>query len=266
MSFFNKSIQKKTYIQFWGGDYTRYASNHNIITKIEKLFSSYLVKHCAGIINLIDEEYGEFSTVFPKHNKHFVAPMTTSLRKISDYSKYIIVPHDKQELNIMVGNSATQTNHHVEIFELLKEMKPLNFHVYCPLSYGDKQYAETVTQQGKQYFGDHFHSLSDYLSAEDYLRFLEEMDIGIFNVNRQQAMGNINKMLYFGKKVYLNRECVLWQRYLKRGFIIHAIEELKYASSISRISDEEFYHNIKVHSPQDSIQLSIDSWNIVLKD
>ena len=38
-----------------------------------------------------------------------------------------------------------------------------------------------------------------------YISFLGSIDIGIFNNNRQQGMGNITNLLYLGKKVYLSK-------------------------------------------------------------
>lgn len=43
------------------------------------------------------------------------------------------------------------------------------------------------------------------MEEDEYYNFLNDMDIAIFDMNRQQALGNIMAMVTFGKKVYCKK-------------------------------------------------------------
>lgn len=106
--------------------------------------------------------------------------------------------HEKQ--HIMVGHSATPTCCHLETFKMLKSYTG-KIKIFCPLSYpDDKKYIQQVTEAGSELFGNDFVPLTEFMSYDKYVEFLNDMDIGIFNNNRQQGMGNITNLLYLGKK------------------------------------------------------------------
>lgn len=123
------------------------------------------------------------------------------------------VEKTNDNLGVLVGNSADPTNNHFEILSLLNAKAKMK--VYCPLSYGDKEYAKTVIRAGEEKFGSDFMSLLEMMSREEYLRFLESIDIAIFAHKRQQAMGNIISLLGAGKKVYLRKGTSQWELFTK---------------------------------------------------
>ncbi len=112
--------------------------------------------------------------------------------------------------NIIVGNSGTKTNRHLELIDDLKVWKDANIRIYLPLSYGDKEYIEKVKEEYKKAFGDKAVIIDSLMSLEDYLTMLYKMDIGIFNNDRQQALGNIFALMYMGKKVCLKKGTSMW--------------------------------------------------------
>jgi hypothetical protein len=109
----------------------------------------------------------------------------------------------KNNINILVGNSADPTNNHFEALDRLAKFKDENIQIYAPLSYGDKKYARKVIDYGNSIFGDRFIGLNEFIKYEEYIVFLKKIDIAIFNHQRQQAMGNTICLLAMGKKVYL---------------------------------------------------------------
>ena len=46
---------------------------------------------------------------------------------------------EKQIINILIGNSATETNNHIEVLDLLSKFKNEDIKIYVPLSYGDME-------------------------------------------------------------------------------------------------------------------------------
>ena len=74
-----------------------------------------------------------------------------------NYPKSILIQNEDFSLEnntkvkkVLVGNSATQTNFHFEIFDKLRGIN--NIEVYVPLSYGDKNYAEKLFPMAKMFF------------------------------------------------------------------------------------------------------------------
>lgn len=128
--------------------------------------------------------------------------------------------------NILVGNSASSTNNHIDVFDSLKNASSAGRSIIVPLSYGDLRYRDVVVEAGHQRFGDGFKPLIDFMPIEDYLSVIKSCGFVIMNHVRQQALGNIVIMLYLGAKVFLREENPVY-RFLKRqGAHVYSIQEL----------------------------------------
>ena len=117
--------------------------------------------------------------------------------------------HDS--VNILVGNSATKSNYHLEVFDKLKKFRDENINIYVPLSYGSKDYADEVIKYGSQLFGEKFKPITEFMPKDKYFMQLMSMDIAVFANDRQQALGNIVALLYAGKKVYMRSDISSWE-------------------------------------------------------
>lgn len=107
--------------------------------------------------------------------------------------------------DILVGNSATPTNNHVEVFELLSRSGIADDRrVVVPLSYGDGWYRDRVLERGRELLGDRFLPLTDFLPAEEYRRILRDCGHVFLNHVRQQAVANACIGLLGGSRVYVN--------------------------------------------------------------
>lgn len=248
--FLPRKILNKTYLQFWGGDFYAYRDVKVISrTNINKAVMHYCIKKCAGIINLIDGDYEELSKVFPNNTKHYIGIMPADPRRIENFEEYL--KENKITNRIIVGNSATKENHHVEVFKMLEHLKNDNIEVVSPLSYGDMEYAKKVIKEGKKLLGDKFVPINNFMNAKDYLQFLSTCTIGIFYNDRQQAMGNINRLLKLGKKVYLRKGTSMERNFKKYNIKIYDVEE------ISRITYNQLFDL--------NFQVGQDNYNKMLK-
>ncbi len=126
---------------------------------------------------------------------------------------------------IWVGNSATPENNHIDAFYQLKEMGISNRLVICPLSYGHIDYAEQVTQSGRELWGENFKSLRDYMPRELYNEQMLQCSLFVMNHWRQQAFGNILTALWLGAKVYLSRRNPILQDLRNWGIHVFCVEE-----------------------------------------
>ncbi|MCI8482536.1 MAG: TDP-N-acetylfucosamine:lipid II N-acetylfucosaminyltransferase [Clostridia bacterium] len=266
LPFLSNRILSKMYLQFWGGDFYYYR-NTKIFTKknIYKILLHYCIKKCRGIINLIANDYKELCTIFPNKTKSYVAIMPIDPRRQYVYATSI---RKKEETNyIIIGNSAAEENCHVEVFEMIKHLKDDNIRIVCPLSYGNMDYAEEVIRIGKKIFQNKFEAITDYMEYEKYIKFLNKFQVGIFNNDRQQAMGNINALLRMGKKIYIREGTSMWEEYKNFGIQVFDINELK-GNSLKQtfmMDDEIGQKNIQIMKKRDAEYLDgYNCWKKVL--
>lgn len=107
--------------------------------------------------------------------------------------------------NLLVGNSATATNNHLEAFELVRRCVDLaGRQVVVPLSYGDPAYAREIVKAGRRLFGDAFVPLLEFLPRERYIELLDSCGIVVMNHLRQQALGNVVIAGLRGARLFLN--------------------------------------------------------------
>lgn len=126
--------------------------------------------------------------------------------------------------DILVGNSATPENNHLEIFEALdRDYDTYGRKIIAPLSYGDIWYRDQVIRHGHRLFGDRFVPLTGFLPNEEYIRLLDACGHVFMNHLRQQALGNICIMMLKGAKIYLNVANPLYGWFLEKGASIDAV-------------------------------------------
>ncbi len=221
------NIINKTVVQFWGGDFYHFkGKSKNLKTIIKNFLKRNFLKKCKGFVFLINGEYEKFVELTGIEKKHFIAPMPNDPMVKIDYSVYRQNDRDAV-INILVGNSGTKTNCHIDAFEMLKKYSNDDIKIFCPLSYGDKEYIEYVIGRGKEIFGEKFVPVTNFMNLEKYVKFLSTMQICLFNNDRQQGMGNINGSLGLGKKVYMRTDTSMYEYYLKKGYKIFPCEEIQ---------------------------------------
>ena len=256
----------------WGGDYYCYVNKNlylpitqNLVEKIEmhtivnktslkfkiknfikqKLFLCE-IKNTEKIINrinyfapVLEEDYhlvaSSFDEFRPKYIDWNYGTLEDNLIRDND-----LIISGK---NILVGNSATPENNHMDTFEILKEINLSNRKIICPMSYGDINYAKAIEFEAKKIFGDKVQVLNTFMHIDEYIKILSSCSIAIMNNLRQQAVGNIIIMMYMGTKVFLNKESPVYEFFKKNGAIIFTIEELNQREIDKPLNKEEILIN-----------------------
>lgn len=196
-----KKIWNKIYMQFWGGDYMRFKNVESSASK--SVFKKCLIKS-KKLLVLTPFEYDEIKNIFNIEKRYDVTPVPSNI-SLDLYKKIRLETSKHDYVNILLGNSATVENNHISTLNVLSKYKNDNIKIYCPLSYGNKEYGNKVIQYGKQIFGDKFIPLVDFMPYDEYAKLLNNCDVALFNMERQQALGNIFIMFALGKKVFLNK-------------------------------------------------------------
>lgn len=125
--------------------------------------------------------------------------------------------------NVLIGNSATATNQHLEALQILKKSKVEIETILIPLSYGDGEYADWITSKAKKVFGDAVICLREFLPYHEYLERINRCGLVVMNHARQQALGNIFWALSSGKQVFLNPGGVNYQHLSELDVLCHPL-------------------------------------------
>ena len=259
----------KTFLHFWGGDFYGLGNPpENIWEIIKKSLKYRCYKKCAGLVFLIEGEYDKFFELTHVSQNHYVAPMPEDPKVMIDLTEYRKMENNSGVIRIIIGNSATETNQHKEIIDWMTDYMDRNIEVYVPLSYGNKQYKEQIIEYGYDKLGEKFFPLVDFMDIYSYTKLLSSMDIGIFNNNRQQALGNINVMLAMGKKLYLRKDTSMWESYCKEGYVIFSVSDARFLSfqEFTHFSVKDAEANEKLSDRENKAERAMRQWNVIFKN
>ncbi len=134
---------------------------------------------------------------------HGMYPIPTDFERLRLHRNY---QKGSDCIHIQIGNSANPTNNTLEILQILASYPTKNFRIFCPVSYGDDEYADKVIKLGTELFGERFTGIRFFMDRIQYAEFIAGIDILIMNHQRQQGLGNIFSYLYLGKKVYIRSD------------------------------------------------------------
>lgn len=248
------SINKPIYWALWGGDLYNYINfkiydtltedllidlGYDVKSKLDKNRIEYVyrkstIRNISYVLSGIKGDYEELKVKFCTKAKYikFFYPNTIEFAHIGGIlnttksnKRYSF--KDKYKYVFLVGNSANPSNNHLDILLKLSRMKSEDFCVIVPLSYGGSvSYVNYLISKGKELLGKRFIAITDYLNQSDYYNILYQVDVGVFNNNRQQALGNINSLLYLGKKVFVKADSAIYDSLVNLDIKIYDILQL----------------------------------------
>lgn len=228
IAFDHKLSGKMIWIGF-GGDL--YVSD-GLINKIRMIPNKIIVNRCYAYIGIFPPDCNEFKRRFPKSDaitfyaRYLMAEMPKEYLHYTEYSKIEETYKKGGELTILIGNSASRSMGHIGVLNKLKKFSEERIKIIIPLSYGDSDYADEVEKTANYIFGEKAVCLRDFMKEDDYFEYLKSVDIGIFNVYRQQALGNIYRLIFRNVKLYMPKDSVMYNYFVEEGVPIEAIERI----------------------------------------
>jgi hypothetical protein len=139
--------------------------------------------------------------------------------------------------SVLLGNSATPENNHLDLIPYLKNCINHIDKIVIPLSYGDKNYGNQIEKIYTDEFENKIQVLRDFISLESYSKLLDECGFLVMGHIRQQALGNIYMGIYRGAKVFLHRKSFAYLDLKNKGFIVYDLESIE-LESIKNETDE----------------------------
>lgn len=241
----NRWILKKSVWVMWGID----LYNWKVPSCTPKaLFMNHVNATCRkkvrAAVALLDPDKEVYEEMFRGGAPCYVAPYPISVRSFEMMEARRGARARKNgRINIQIGNNAHSFNNHHRVLDDLISLDQNSVHYYFPLSYGGAEdwngnkadYRDRLIERAVDVYGERAHFLRRMMSQDEYTNYLWGIDIAIFDADRQNALGNILKLLYMGSKVFLSPESPLYGFFLSKGVTVHS------ARDISHMSKEEFY-------------------------
>lgn len=134
--------------------------------------------------------------------------------------------HRVDGYNILIGNSATPENNHLDAFDMIRDSIGAEREIICPLSYGVRAYGDAIESIGYEMFRSKFRPLRQFMEADSYTSTLRTCSVVAMNHIRQQALGNILMMLWFGARVFLNHRSPIVVELKNLGIHVFDIQTL----------------------------------------
>ncbi len=223
----------------------------NLLKKIlldvinSKLFYKLAMRNIIVFSPVLPQEYelvknkfnlGDSTVYFPWNygvlEKHFIKGIATD--DIGDAD------------SILLGNSATESNNHIDALSLLERIG-VKRTILMPLSYGSRRYSDAVKEYIRlsPQLSAQSQVLDDFMPLDEYNRRMNKCGFVIMNHVRQQALGNIIAMLYRGAKVFLREESILYSYFKSEGVVIFSVQELELNPELldSHLNINDIEHN-----------------------
>jgi dTDP-N-acetylfucosamine:lipid II N-acetylfucosaminyltransferase len=128
--------------------------------------------------------------------------------------------------DILVGNSASATNNHADVFDQLAGLELGSRKVLVPLSYGDTRYRDAVIAYGRQALGACLEPIVDFMPLERYNELISRCSIAVMGHRRQEAVGNIATLMQAGARVFIDRASPVFSDLSARGAVISGLDGL----------------------------------------
>lgn len=224
MAIFPWLLRKSCWI-IWGGDlYLYHERNRSIRNRFYELVRKKIIHTVPEIFSATPGD-GDLCFRWYKTSGKYINAFTYPNSIVRTKENPTDHTSRNDAFKILLGNNSYPSNRHLEALTMLKERDNGEFVIICPLAYGDSKYREQVCIFGKKLFGDRFQAKTEMLHLDDYVDFLDTVDVAIFNNDRQQGMGNIRQLLAFGKKVYMRPGTTSWEHLNSLGIKIFPVND-----------------------------------------
>ncbi len=233
-------LLKKCYWLIWGDDLYQHLTPPKSTRRIIKeKIRSFLIHRFGHIVTYIKGDYNLAQKWYGAKGKLHECLLYES----NTYTgPSVIQSKTDGHTRIIVGNSAYPRNNHYDALDKIKKYADSQVIIYAPLSYGPPSEAKKVSAYGHHILGAQFIPLTEFMPINEYNRLLATIDIGIFNQDRQQAMGNMITLLGMGKTVYIKPGTTPWNLFSSIGFKIKDANEF----DMSLLDPESILNNIEL--------------------
>ncbi len=164
------------------------------------------------VVSVLPSEIDMLRRALPRCTAHHVHLQYYSVEETFEPG-----PREMRGPDILLGNSASPENNHVEALQALSRLDLGDRSVITPLSYGDPRYAAEIVRVGRELLGRNFVPVTRFVSLPEYHEMIASCGCVIMNHVRQQAVGTVSTALFKGAAVVLRRENPVFSLYRDLG-------------------------------------------------
>lgn len=165
------------------------------------------------IVNRIYEANTKFAFFYYEFGLN--TPLNNSRKRTSD------------KVSVLLGNSDSATNNHLEAIDEVKRLNIKELEVYCPLNYGiNPKLKQKVEAYGTKKLGNQFNSINEFMPRDLYYEMVSKVDFAIMNHFRTQAAGNVFFLINSGVPVFMNEKSSLYQLLISLSIKVYNIKDL----------------------------------------
>jgi hypothetical protein len=253
-------LNNKTYWVIWGKDLYFYHNleNKSVFHIVYEYMRKRVIQRIAYIVPIFKEEYDLARKWYKVKGVciecNLLYPYSIN---INNEKKETEKTQIKNKFSILLGNSASKTNNHIEMLKLLSTHIGEIETIYCPLSYGGpNSYIDKVIKVGHEYFGDKFIPIVEFMPYNDYMNILQKVDIAIFNHNRQEGLGNIYSLINMKKTIYIRSDITTWKFFQRINIKVLDTNSLR-TNNLTLLNDSKLEINrsnlSKIINPSNSL-------------
>lgn len=227
----NKKYLNKVIYRYWGYSLAgfNYHEGKKFTNIIKRCLNIYYYKKlhkfaAVGIANIVDiiDIRKQFKNI-PLYQLPYMPDINSDevleRCKSSNYTKSDVI-------NVVIGHRSGAEGNHYNIIKWLMKYPENRLKIYIPLSYGDEKYAKELTQFIEKLQKSNIEIISNFMNYEEYLSFVNKMDIGIFDGEMSYALGNISIFLTFNKTVFLNRKGLIKEAFDMESIPCRCVDEI----------------------------------------
>lgn len=235
--FINRKFLKKSVWVMWGIDlYLLKRAAKGLKDNLINYLNKNIRKNIMHVVAIFPTDIQNYKKIIKNNSsKIYYAPYPISQKGFFELeNKNEKADRTNGEIWIQIGNNANSFNNHLEILEELRRYKDEKIKIFIPMSYGNDwhnkvpNYKEIVKSKAIEYFGkEKVVVLRNLMNNDEYNEFLSQMDIIIIATDRQNALGNILKVMYSGGKVYLSEKNSLYKFFNEKDIFVEKFENIK---------------------------------------
>lgn len=214
--FTKRRYLKKVVWRTWGGGHQKYNYKKDsfFISIIHRLadwgygfyYNNVFGKGVIGVANSVDiidlRTWMKDTPLIPM--PYIGSNQYPILKEISSRKK-----ENSPVLKVLLGHQGTVAENHLPILYNLKQYDAKRINIIIPLSYGTKSYIDQLIPEIENLHMPNVTILTDFMEFKDYAELLNSIDVAILDEPSSMALGNMSMLLFFEKKIVLNRDGIL---------------------------------------------------------
>jgi len=260
-------IVKRSSCVLWGGELYRHTkAGRTIKQRIVHGLHALLINRFKQVFALNQGDAQLAQKVF---NRKHIAVLPYPLIGMQIAKNNCTQVGEPQPVKILVGNSASPSNNHINALNKLAHLASDNIEIVMPLNYaGEPEYVERVIKHANSVFKNKVTAITSMLSKNEYDALLNEVSMTVFAQQRQQGLYVAYAMLLMGKPLFLLGSTSSYTNLSALGFELHKTDSLADISfnQLSNLTNEFNSNNANLMQQHFTEAALAPKWRTMLQN